>query len=121
MKCNKRNWRENIVLTAETLTFFDELKRQIDQHRDEQIALIDNYLKTCHNPYSTPNDWNPDNIQWEPTKGPKGEYELAAHQDSIDFRLLTRDLNATHGKLERDQYFYWAFQRSAKIGRKRIT
>jgi hypothetical protein len=108
------------VLTAETLKFFDDLKRQIDQHHDEQIAFIDNYLKTCHNPCNVPLDWDPDNIEWEPTTGPRGPYEVAGYQDCVDFRLLIKDLDQRNDKLERGNFFYWAFTKSAKIGRKRI-
>ena len=108
------------MLTADTFKFFDDLKQQITQNHDETIALIDSYLETCHNSHGVSLDWDPNNILWELTIGPKGEYELAGLQDTIDFRLLTRDLNANDGKLKRNQYFYWQFRNSAKIGRKLI-
>jgi hypothetical protein len=63
--------------------------------------------------------WNPDAIKWEKTEGWKGDYERSEDVNSLDFKELLKDLEGHQGKLSRDRFFYWRFEKSAVVGRKK--
>ena len=58
-------------------------------------------------------------IKWEAAEGPSGPYERSEDINSLDFKLLVKDLQAHDGKLTRGDYFYWKFSKSAVVGRKK--
>jgi hypothetical protein len=64
-------------------------------------------------------NWKPANIQWTVTEGTKGSYERSEDVNSLDFKLLIKQLAQHGGKLSRDGYFYWLFNNGSTIGRKR--
>lgn len=111
-----------MYLTAETLKFLDDLKAKIAQDNDEAIAIIENYYMKHQYPENSfyLDAWDLDKIEWLPCEGPRGNYEKACYQDSYDFRLCLRDINACGGKIERDGFFLWTFNNANIIGRKRI-
>jgi len=63
--------------------------------------------------------WDPDKIKWVQAEGTKGSYERAEDIDSLDFKALLKDLEQHQGKLSRGGYFYWRFEKSPIIGRKK--
>lgn len=65
--------------------------------------------------------WNPERIKWEQAQGSSGPYEKSEDVNSLDFKTMLKDLASHQGKLQRDGYFYWAFQNGSTVGRKRKT
>ena len=65
--------------------------------------------------------WTPDNIEWETVNGPKGPYQRAQAQKNTDFQLLLKDLQEHGGKIRKDGFFYWLFDRQDAIGRKKVS
>jgi len=68
--------------------------------------------------------WDPAKIKWEETQGPSGPYQRATIEDNKnnrDFELLLEDLEKHKGRLTKDGYFYWLFERSKipTVGRKK--
>jgi hypothetical protein len=64
-------------------------------------------------------NWKPAKIQWAVTEGTKGSYERSEDVNSLDFKLLIKQLKQHEGKLSKDGYFYWLFNNGSTIGRKR--
>ena len=64
-------------------------------------------------------DWNPANILWALAEGNRGPYERSQDSANPDFSALLEDLNEHDGRLSKDGYFYWIFQDSKTVGRKR--
>jgi hypothetical protein len=62
--------------------------------------------------------WDPSKIKWVQAEGSKGSYERSEDVDSLDYKELLKDLEAHNGKLSRDGFFYWKFEKSAVVGRK---
>jgi hypothetical protein len=67
--------------------------------------------------------WNPDKIKWVEAEGAHGKYEKSEDVNSLDFKELMKDLEVHNGKLTRKETdgacFYWKFEKSAVIGRKK--
>lgn len=63
-------------------------------------------------------EWNPKNIKWDKTEGPKGPYERGSPEQSENYRNMLKDLEAHKGKLTKDGYFYWLFNDNETVGRK---
>jgi hypothetical protein len=63
--------------------------------------------------------WNPDKIKWVEADGTHGKYERSEDVNSLDFKALMKDLEAHQGKLSKDGFFYWKFEKNAVIGRKK--
>jgi hypothetical protein len=63
--------------------------------------------------------WNPEKIQWSKAQGSKGEYERSEDVNSIDFKILLKDLAEYKGSLVREGWFYWVFRNGATVGRKK--
>ena len=64
-------------------------------------------------------EWNPANISWALAEGNRGPYERSQGSTNLDFNALLKDLNEHDGKLSKDGYFYWIFQDSKTVGRKK--
>jgi len=68
--------------------------------------------------------WNPEAIKWQKVEGFRGEYERyplegEKAESTSDYRLLLEDLKKHGGRLTKNGYFYWLFEDSATIGRKK--
>ena len=68
--------------------------------------------------------WNPEAIKWQKVEGFRGEYERYPLEGekveaTPDYKNLLEDLKRHGGKLTRNGYFYWVFEDSSTIGRKR--
>jgi len=68
--------------------------------------------------------WNGSKIPWRETEGAKGKYERypaegEKAEDIIDYKNLLTDLKEHSGKLTRDGFFYWCFEKSATVARKK--
>jgi len=57
-------------------------------------------------------------IKWEQAEGARGLYQRSEDVNSVDFKLLVKDLQAHNGKLTKDGFFYWLFQNGSTVGRK---
>jgi len=65
--------------------------------------------------------WNPANIPWKQAEGQKGPYERANDKTNPDFQLLVKELKASkEGRFRKSGYFYWLFDRSDDVGRKKV-
>lgn len=64
--------------------------------------------------------WNPEEIQWIETQGNKGPYERSEDMENPQFKALLMDLKTHDGKLRKNGYFYWKFDNSETVGRKRV-
>jgi hypothetical protein len=65
--------------------------------------------------------WDPGKITWKATEGPSGPYERADKQDNTDYQLLLKDLQENDGKMRREGFFYWLFDRQDAVGRKKLN
>ena len=67
--------------------------------------------------------WDSSKIKWTEAEGSSGPYQRSEDVNSSDFKEAMKDLEAHNGKLSRKEadgtYFYWKFQKSPVIGRKR--
>lgn len=88
-----------------------------DSFESGRIAL-DEYLMTLYR--SDVGEWDPSKIVWEETEGSKGPYERAKEQDCQDFILLLKELEVNEAHLTKDGVFYWKFDHSNTIGRKKM-
>jgi len=87
-------------------------------------ALLDMWLKGENisqppSPLPEKPKWDPNKIKWLEAEGTKGSYQRSEDVNSLDFKELMKDLEAHQGKLSRDGFFYWKFEKSAVIGRKK--
>lgn len=62
--------------------------------------------------------WDPNNIKWVVAEGASGAYERSEDVDNPEFKAMLKDLAEHKGKLMREGYFYWAFEKSNVVGRK---
>jgi len=63
--------------------------------------------------------WNPDAIKWDHAEGSKGPYLRSEDVNNLQFKAMLKDLRAHNNKMTRGGYFYWAFEKSAVVGRKK--
>ncbi len=63
--------------------------------------------------------YDPNSIRWEQAQGQAGPYERSEDTNNPNFKQLTKDLTAHQGKLSRNGYFYWLFNNSSTVGRKK--
>ena len=101
---------EDLALQA-LMDFFDAVEAGIAQAKQ--------HLKEAKIPVSEKPKSDPDKIKWVQAEGASGPYERAEDVNSLDFKELMKDLEAHQGKLSRDGFFYWKFEKSAVIGRKK--
>ena len=97
-------------LALDVLTdFFNAVEAGITQARQRlKEAKVEDKLK-----------WDPSQIKWIEFEGTHGKYERSEDVNSLDFKELMKDLEGHEGKLSRDGFFYWRFEKSAVIGRKK--
>jgi hypothetical protein len=79
---------------------------------------IDDYLQTL-GPQESPARYDPEKIKWQDAQGDKGPYQKSTDLNSLDHKELLKDLATHEGKLTRRGFFYWVFQDSSTIGRKK--
>jgi len=63
--------------------------------------------------------YDPSKIKWEETEGSSGLYQRSEDVNSLDFKLLVKDLASHNGKFTKNGWFYWLFRSGAIVGRKR--
>jgi len=63
-------------------------------------------------------NWDSSRIKWRQAEGARGPYQRSEDVNSVDFKLLVKDLQAHNGKLTKDGFFYWLFQNGSTVGRK---
>ena len=63
--------------------------------------------------------WDPNKIQWREDEGFKGPYERSEDVNNVEFKAMLKDIQDHKGSLWRDGYYYWAFEKSAIVGRKK--
>jgi len=64
--------------------------------------------------------WDASKIKWQNTEGSSGPYERSEDVNSLDFNAMLKDIQRYKGKLNRDGYFYWAFENGVTVGRKKL-
>ena len=57
-------------------------------------------------------------IQWQRAEGTKGPYEKTEGDNTPDYQVLVKDLQAHKGKMNIGGAFYWLFENQTTIGRK---
>jgi hypothetical protein len=62
--------------------------------------------------------WDAEKIKWVQAQGSSGPYEKSDDVDSLDFKLMLKDLQEHNGKLSCNGYFYWVFTNGSTVGRK---
>ena len=89
-------------------------------------SLLDTWLKgesVGEQPQHLKPKWYSANIKWTEAEGSSGSYQRSEDVDSLDFKEALKDLAEHGGKLSRKEadgiYFYWKFQKSPIIGRKK--
>ena len=65
--------------------------------------------------------WDPNKIQWREEEGFKGKYERSEDINNLEFKAMLKDIQEHKGSLWRDGYYYWAFEKSPIVGRKKKT
>jgi len=63
--------------------------------------------------------YDPSKIEWEEAEGSSGPYQRSEDVNSLDFKLLVKDLASHNGKFTKNGWFYWLFRSGAIVGRKR--
>ena len=58
-------------------------------------------------------------IRWESAEGTRGPYEKSVDVDGVDFKNLMKDVQEHGGKMSVGEFFVWAFQNGATLGRKK--
>ena len=96
------------------LDFFNAVEAAAVNARS-QIAQLINVQPT-----SSSASYKLQDITWEPTNGPNGPYEKSVGQprDHPALNALLEDLKQHGGKIIRDGFFVWSFQRGDAVGRK---
>jgi hypothetical protein len=98
-----------------------EDEHQIELAKGSIEALLDGWLRgesitQAEKPKSS---WDPSKIKWTEAEGSHGRYERSEDVNSLDFKELMKDLEQHNDKLSRDGFFFWKFEKSAIIGRKK--
>jgi len=98
-----------------------EDERQIELVKGSMEALLDAWqrgesITQAEKPKPT---WDSNKMKWTQAEGASGPYERSEDVNNLDFKECLKDLEAHQGKLSRDGFFYWKFEKSAVIGRKK--
>jgi len=108
-----------------------ELEITIEDEHDVEIAkasvegLIDGWLtgqtheKSPLAQHINVENWDPNKIEWKTAEGSKGPYERSEDVNNLEFKAMLKDLRVHNGKMTRGEFFYWAFEKSAVVGRKK--
>jgi hypothetical protein len=93
---------------------------QLELAKNSLESLIDMWLKGENvSPEKPKPKWDPAKIKWTEAQGSSGPYERSDDVNSFDFKELMKDLENHNRKLSHQGYFYWKFEKSAIIGRKK--
>jgi len=97
-----------------------EDEHQIELARGSVEALLDMWLK---GESITPQEQKPRydmaKIRWEQAEGSSGPYEKSSDVGDPNFKNLLKDVQAHKGKMTVGDFFVWAFQNGATLGRKK--
>lgn len=63
--------------------------------------------------------YDPSKIKWEEAEGSSGLYQRSEDVNSLDFKLLVKDLASHNGKFTKEGWFYWLFRSGSVVGRKK--
>ena len=102
-----------------------EDESQIELAKGSVEALLETWLKgesispTTAVVQQPKPKWDSNKIKWVEAEGTHGKYERSEDVNSLDFKELMKDLEGHQGKLSRDGFFYWRFEKSTVIGRKK--
>jgi len=99
-----------------------EDEHQLELAKSSLEALLNMWLKgesVGEQPQQPKPKWDSNKIKWVEAEGTHGKYERSEDVNSLDFKELMKDLEGHQGKLSRDGFFYWRFEKSAVIGRKK--
>lgn len=58
-------------------------------------------------------------LVWVSVDGPRGVYEKTVKSNVEAWTLLAAELQSKDGKMTKDGFFYWLFEKADAIGRKR--
>jgi hypothetical protein len=110
-----------------------EMKLSIGDEHDTEIAkasaegLIDGWLTGTNivEPQTQQTvkqeskvSYDPEKISWAKAEGTSGPYERSEDVNSLDFKVLLKDLAGHNGKFQHGGFFYWLFKNGSTIGRK---
>jgi hypothetical protein len=103
--------------------FLDSLEASIVKMKRQISKLVGSEPEAKANS-SEKLEWNPEGIKWRKAEGFRGEYERyplegEKAEASPDYKNLLEDLKKHGGRLTKNGYFYWMFEDSATIGRKK--
>jgi hypothetical protein len=104
--------KQDLALEA-LMDFFDAVEAGIAQAKQ--------HLKEAKVPVPDKTKYDMNKIKWTQAEGASGPYERSEDINSIDFKELLKDLEQHDGKLSRDGYFVWKFEKNAVVGRKKRT
>jgi len=96
-----------------------EDEHQIELAKESVEALLDTWLSGKTISHEEKPNYDPSKIKWVQAEGASGPYERSEDVDSLDFKALLKDLEQHDGKLSRDGFFYWKFEKSPVVGRKK--
>lgn len=102
-------------------------EHELSTARENALHLLDDWLGlagVAKQPEKTTFKWNSQAIKWTQAEGSKGPYEKASAEETSvppDFVALLEDLKAHGGKLQRNGWFYWRFDKATAptVGRKK--
>lgn len=113
---------------SEWLRQYYQVEVEIQDEKDIEVArasvegLLDIWLRG-ESVVPKKEIWDPSKIKWTTAEGSSGLYERSEDVNSIDFKEAMKDLEAHGGKLSRKDdgatWFYWKFEKSPIIGRKK--
>jgi len=107
-----------------------EDESQIELAKGSVEALLETWLKgesisptTAVVGQQSKPKWDSSKMKWVEAEGSSGLYQRSEDVDSLDFKEALKDLAEHGGKLSRKEvdgtWFYWKFEKSAIIGRKK--
>jgi len=105
---------EDMVLLAEELYEYMRRVNEASAHMLEQMNKI-------FGPEVPVDKWDPAKVKWMLAEGSKGQYERSEDVNSLDFKMMVKDLAGHSGRLRREGYFYWTFKNGFVVGRKKLA
>ena len=103
-----------------------EDERQLEMAKGSLEALLDMWLKgesVGEQPQQPKPKWDSSKMKWVEAEGSSGLYQRSEDVNSLDFKEALKELAEHGGKLSRKEadgtWFYWKFEKSPIIGRKK--